>query len=69
MAEANNYKLLRGRIRALYSTQADFAQALGMSPATLSKKLRHASEWTRAEIVTAAECLDIPIADIPRYFF
>lgn len=69
MAEANNYKLLRGRIRAQYDTLADFALALGMSPATLSKKLGHKSEWTRAEMVAAAEHLNIPLADIPFYFF
>ena len=64
-----NYAELRGRIRARFSTQADFAKALGKSESSVSKKLNGQSEWDAGEIRKACEVLDIPAAEIPTYFF
>ena len=64
-----NTRKLRGRIRECYETQAAFAEALKMSPATLSKKLMGQTEWTRQEIENASTLLAIPAEEIPAYFF
>lgn len=62
------YAKLRGIIREKFGTQEAFAAAMGMHTATLSGKLNGATEWSRAEIVKAAEVLGIPLEDIWVYF-
>ena len=64
-----NFRKLRGRIREYYETQDAFAKALGMSPATLSKKLMGKTEWARQEIEEVCNLLRIPAEEIPAYFF
>lgn len=64
-----DYSKLRGRIRTYFTTQAAFAQALGISVCTLSQKLNGLSEWTAKEIRKACELLEIPPEEIPAYFF
>lgn len=64
-----NRAKLCGRIREKYGTQEAFAEVMEMSPATLSAKLRGKSDWTRLEIELAGKRLDIPVAEIPDYFF
>ena len=64
-----HYQELRGRIRARFKTQADFAQALGISECSLSKKLNGRAEWTAMEIRKACELLGIEPEYIPQYFF
>lgn len=64
-----DYSKLRGAIREYFSTQAAFAEALGISECVLSLKLNDRSEWTRAEILRACELLHIPPSEIPAYFF
>lgn len=64
-----DYSALRGKIRAKYNTQADFAAELDMSACSLSQKLNGRTEWTAAEIRKACELLSIDPADIPNYFF
>lgn len=64
-----NRAKLCGRIREKYGTQEAFAKAMKMNPATLSAKLRGKSDWTRVEIELAGKHLDIPVAEIPDYFF
>lgn len=64
-----DYSALRGKIRAKYKTQADFAVAMDMDPSSLSKKLNDKTEWDGAEIRKACELLGIDPADIPKYFF
>jgi len=64
-----NYAELRGRIRARFSTQAAFAEAIGVSESSLSKKLNGQSEWDAGEMRRACDVLDIPVAEIPSYFF
>ena len=64
-----DYSKLRGRIRTYFSTQAAFAEAIGISECSLSKKLNGASEWTAKEIRRACDVLEIPPEEIPSYFF
>lgn len=64
-----DYQKLRGRIRAQYITQAEFAQAMGISVCTLSQKLNGISEWSAREIRKACELLEIPPEEIHAYFF
>lgn len=64
-----DYSNLIGEIRKKYPTRADFANALGVDPATLSAKLNNKSEWKTEEIVKACDLLDIPLAEASEYFF
>lgn len=60
---------LRGRIKEKYGSQAAFARAMGMNPASLSAKLNNRSGWTWEEVVLACELLDIPLAEAGDYFW
>ena len=64
-----SYQKLRGAIREKYGTQAAFAEAIRMHPATLSSKLRGRTDWTRQEIVDACLLLSIPAGSEHSYFF
>ena len=63
------FRKLRGRIRECYEKQELFANELGVSATTLSKKLNGKSEWTRPEIERACVLLEIPGEDVSAYFF
>jgi transcriptional regulator with XRE-family HTH domain len=63
------YAELRGLIRSKYKTQAKFAEAIGMSACSLSKKLNGKAEWTAEEIRRTCEVLGISAENIPFYFF
>lgn len=63
------YGKLRGRIREVFNTQEAFAEAIGMSSASISAKLNNKVEWSQREIDRAVEVLDIPKEEIPVYFF
>lgn len=63
------FRKLRGRIREYYETQELFANDLGISATTLSKKLNGKTEWTRQEIERACLRLEIPGEDVSAYFF
>lgn len=64
-----DYGDLRGRIRARYKTQEAFAEALGISPCSVSMKLNGRAEWTAEEIRRACELLAIKPEDLHNYFF
>lgn len=64
-----DYSELRQRIRGAYPRLADFAEALGMTPSTLSLKLAGKSEWTRVEIEKVRLLLDLTVEELLRYFF
>lgn len=64
-----DYSSLRGDIRKFFSTQAEFAEALGISECALSKKLNNRSEWTGAEMQKACELLNSGPEKIREYFF
>ena len=64
-----DYRKLRGKIKEIFDTNADFAKAMELYPSTLSFKLNGKSEWTTNEIVKACELLNIPLVDAHLYFF
>lgn len=66
---AFRYDKLRGRIREVCETDYVFAEMMGFSKATLSKKLNNKSEFSQPEILRAVEVLKLDKADIPNYFF
>ncbi len=64
-----DYSKLRGRIKEKYYTQDNFAKMMGMGRVSLSQRLNNILEFTQKEIFMACELLDIPLIDIPEYFF
>lgn len=64
-----NYNKLRGKIREVYRTQDEFAEAMQMNTSTISGKLNGKSDWTRTEMELACTLLDIPMAEMHIYFF
>lgn len=63
------YDKLRGKIREVYGTQAGFAEAIGLSVTSVSKKLNNDVDWKQEEIAKAVEALGLQGADIHAYFF
>ena len=63
------YAKLRGKIKEVYWLQSDFAEALGLNPATLSFKLNGNTSWKREEIELACQLLRIPLEEAHIYFF
>ena len=64
-----NYCKLRGKIREKFSTQYEFAKALGIGSVSLSKKLNGEIDFSQSEINKSVEVLDLKKDDIPNYFF
>lgn len=63
------YNKLRGRIREKFTTQEEFAAALGMSSVTLSSKLNGHTFFTQPQIKKACELLSINPNEVSDYFF
>lgn len=63
------YNKLRGRIREKFTTQEEFAAALGMSSVTLSSKLNGHTFFTQPQIKKACELLAINSNEVSDYFF
>jgi hypothetical protein len=63
------YNKLRGKIIEHYGTQGNFANALGLSVNSVSKKLNCRTGFTQEEMNKWAELLDIELKDYPAYFF
>lgn len=64
-----NFSKLKGKIIEKYSSQKDFAQALGVSRVTVSNKLNNKVPFGQEEIDTICKLLDIQKKDIGDYFF
>lgn len=64
-----SYAKLRGRIKEKFGTQKAFAEAMGMSTVSLSKRLSGKLDWKTPEIVRACELLEIPLEENALYFF
>ena len=64
-----DYSKLRGRIREKYGTEQKFAVAMGIGRVSLSSKLNNESDFTRKQMLRAAEVLDLDATQIPEYFF
>lgn len=66
---SNDYSKLLGRITEKIGTQAEFANAMGVSERSISLKLNNKVSWKDNEISKAVEILGIDPKDIPVYFF
>lgn len=63
------YGKLRELIRIKFGTTERFAEAMGMSRCSLSRKLNGLSAWTQSEIEKACSLLGISIMQVGEYFF
>ena len=63
----DNSKLV-GRIIEKFKTRTEFAKAMGLTPSTLSYRLK-TGNWHAKDIIKATEVLDIPATEISKYFF
>lgn len=66
---SNDYSKLLGRITEKFGTQAEFANAMGVSERSISLKLNNKVSWKDNEISKAVEILEVNPKDIPAYFF
>lgn len=66
---AFNYSKLKGRIKEVYNTQENFANAIGLSLTSVSNKLNNKIQWTQKEIDNACAALKIDDCEISSYFF
>lgn len=64
-----DYSELSGRITAKFKTKTQYAKAANMSPSSLSMKLNGKTPWTSPEICKAQSLLEIPPAELGKYFF
>lgn len=64
-----SYNKLKGRIVEKYGTQANFADVLGISNNSISKKLNCKTGFSQSDINKWAELLDIPVSEYGVYFF
>jgi hypothetical protein len=60
---------LRGKIREVFFTQANFAKAINLSNASISAKLNNNIKWKQDEIERAVRALNLPMEEMPIYFF
>jgi transcriptional regulator with XRE-family HTH domain len=67
--QSMDYSKLRGRIREKFGTQEAFARAIDLSACTVSLLLCGKLEWTAEKIRRTCDVLDIPVEEIPVYFF
>ncbi|MDD3369233.1 MAG: DUF739 family protein [Lachnospiraceae bacterium] len=63
------YKKLRGRIVELYGTQEKFAEEIGISTTTMSKKMKCKSGFSQADMRKWADKLYIKTTEYGEYFF
>ena len=61
-------KKLEDRIDEMFDTRVDFAKAIDIDPATLSRSLK-INNWRADKIQKIVETLQIPVDEIPAYFF
>jgi hypothetical protein len=64
-----DYSELSGRITAKFRTKRRYAEAANMPASSLSMKLNGKTPWTSPEIYTAQSLLEIPPAELGKYFF
>lgn len=64
-----NYNKLRGRIKEIFGTQDNFAEAIGIGKVSLSQRLNNKLEFSQNEILKSCEALQLDYSEIPVYFF
>lgn len=62
------YNKLRGRIIEKYGTMATFADVLGLSLVSVSKKMNGRTQFSQNDIVKWADLLEIESSEYPAYF-
>ena len=60
---------LKARIIEKFGNQKAFAEALGMTEASLSRLLTSGKDWKGSMLMRAIELLEIPATQIDSYFF
>lgn len=63
------YNKLRGRIIEKYGSQSAFADEIGRSQVSVSRKLQCKSEFSQEDMNTWARFLDIGLSEYGVYFF
>ncbi len=63
------YNKLRGRIIEKYGSQGEFADKIGLSETSVSKKMTGKTGFDQSDIIKWCEALDIPLAEAGTYFF
>ena len=63
------YRKLKGRIVEVYGSYGQFAEALGISNVTMSKKLTGKTQFSQTDIIVWCEALSIPLSESALYFF
>ncbi len=63
------YFALRGWFHVCGYQDQEVAQAIGISPSTLSTKMQGHSAWSSQEIEAICELLEIQQKDIGKFFF
>lgn len=64
-----SYDKLRGRIIEKYGSQEKYAEKLGISTNSLSKKMTGKTGFSQKDIIQWAELLEIDRSDYSDYFF
>lgn len=64
-----DFSELLGRIISKYGTRKAFAKAMGMKDNVLGGRLQGKTNFTPDETLLACELLDIPLNEIPRFFY
>lgn len=59
MATCKKFAKLRGRIREMFGTQAEFATVIGISESALTARLTGTTGWSFDEVVKACKALDL----------
>ncbi len=63
------YRKLKGKIKEVYDTQKNFAEAMDMDYTALNQRLNGNTQWKMSDIAKACDLLSIPQAEIHLYFF
>lgn len=63
------YGKLREKIKQVFGTIGNFAEALGKDRSTISNKLNGLTAWSTDEIESACKLLGIAMSEVHDYFF
>lgn len=66
---STKYLKLKGKMMTEGYKADSFAEALGLDPSSLSRKLNEKSAWKDSEIMKACQVLNIPLDELHSYFF
>lgn len=64
-----NRQRIKGRIVELFGSQQNFAQHIGQTEQTISKKLRGKAAFSQEDIIRWCEALQIPASEVGEIFF